>query len=144
MALMLRYLVTLKSSIPEVVDVLHERKKVLVISDDPQLRGKLENNLPGASYQVASVQDSGEELKSVLGEILPDLIIVDIKMPWLDGIELCLRLRRWCGVPIIMLSSWDTTGDTVRALDLRARDYLTGPIPVSSLMRQIENTVYPN
>ena len=119
-------------------------RKILVISDDPKLLGTLQRNLPGEGYQVTSVEDNVEEPEAMLGEVTPDLIILDIQMPRMDGIELCLRIRQWFQIPIIMLSTWEAKKDTVRSLDLSADGYLTEPFGIEDLMTQIENTFSRN
>jgi len=121
-----------------------KKNKILIISDDPQLLGVLQDNLPTNGYQVMNTVDSGEELKEVLDEVLPNLVILDAVMPRLDGIELCLRIRRLCEVPILMLSGWGTTKDMVRGLDLNADGYLSEPINIDDLMLQIDHTIYHN
>ncbi|MBA7687903.1 Transcriptional regulatory protein WalR [subsurface metagenome] len=124
--------------------MLANKKKILIVSDDPKLLGVLQGNLPNNCYQVMSSRDSGEELREVLDEVLPDLVILDVLMPRLDGIELCLRIRRWCEVPIIMLSSWGAGKDEVRGLDLGADGYLSEPFNIDDLMVQIDHTIYHN
>ena len=119
-------------------------KKVLIVSSEPELLGLLQDNLSKDNYQVTSVGDISNDLKEIVDEVLPDLIILDILMPWLDGVEVCLRLRQWCQAPVIMLSTWDTEKDTVRSLDLSSDGYLTEPYGVADLMAQIDNTLHCN
>ena len=124
--------------------MLAKKNKILIVSDDPQLLGVLQDNLPDNGYQVMSTRDNGEGLKGILDEVLPNLVILDVIMPWLEGIELCLRIRRWCETPIIMLSSWGTPKDKVRSLDLNADGYLTEPFNIEDLMVRIDHTIYHN
>lgn len=119
-------------------------KKILIVSSEPELLGLLKHRLPENGYQVTSIGDIGDDLKEVVDMFLPDLIILDVLMPWLDGIEVCLRIRQWCQVPVIMLSTWDARKDTVRSLDLNSDSYLTEPYGVADLMAQIEDTICPN
>ncbi len=119
-------------------------KKILVISDDSELLGTRKDNLPGKGYQITSVADGRKELQQALEQVTPDLIILDILMPWMDGIELCLRIRQMCQVPIIMLSTWGARKDMVRGLDLSAEGYLTKPFGVDELMTRIKKTVSQN
>ncbi len=118
-------------------------KRILIISSDPELLRILQHNLPAQSYEVSSSRDRGE-LEELLDRVLPDLVILDILMPWLDGIELCLCIRQWCQVPIIMLSTWGARRDTVRSLDLNSNSYLTEPFGVAELMALIEGTICRN
>ena len=116
-------------------------KRILVVSSDPPLLNLFQNDLPAKSYQVTHTQDTGEELKAVLNKVLPDLVVLDIMMPQLDGIEVCLRLRQWSQVPIIMLSAWGTRKGMVKGLDLSADSYLTEPFTITELMTRIEETL---
>ncbi|MFC1869699.1 response regulator transcription factor [Chloroflexota bacterium] len=120
------------------------KKRILVVSGDPELLRILQHNLPQESCEVATGRVSGEDLKEVLDVMLPDLIILDIQMPWLDGIELCLRIRQWCQAPVIMLSTWGATRDTVRGLDLSSDCYLTDPFDATELVSRIEETLSRN
>ena len=118
--------------------------KSLVISNDPGMLRFLQQNLSGSGYEVASTQQTGEKLKTLLDEELPDLVILDVMMPDLDGIEVCLRIRQWSPVPIMMLSAWGAGEDKVRALDLSADSYLTEPFGIYELMARIGETLQRN
>ncbi len=120
------------------------KKKILIVSSEPELLGLLQHNLPENGYQVTSIGDIEEDLKEVVDRFLPDLIILDILMPWLDGVEVCLRIRQWCQAPVIMLSTWDAGKDTVRSLDLSSDSYLSKPYGVADLMAQIDDTLCRN
>jgi len=124
--------------------MLADKKKILIISDDSKLMGVLHDNLPNSVYQVMNAADSGDELREVLDEALPDLVILDVLMSWLDGIELCLRIRRWCEVPIIMLSSRGAARETFKSLDLNADGCFTKPFALKDLMVQIDHTICHN
>jgi len=116
-------------------------KKILVVSGDPILLRLLRDNFPAKGYQVTSTKDTGQELRAVVDRVLPDLVILDIVMPQLEGIEVCLRLRQWSQVPIMMLSTWGARKGTVRGLDLSADSYLTEPFSIAELMERIEETL---
>jgi len=121
------------------------KKKVLVISDDPKLVGFLSHGLAECAYSVKNSDNiMGEDLEVVLDRELPDLVIMDIVMPGMDGIELCLRIRQWCPAPIIMLSTWGASKDKVRGLDLSSDYYLTEPFDVAELIARIERTFHQN
>ena len=118
--------------------------KTLVISSDPELLRFLQQNLTESNHQVTSVQRTGEELRAVLDEELPDLVILDIMMPGLDGIEVCLAIRQWCQIPIIMLSAWGAGEGKVRGLNLSAESYLTEPFGADELRSRITDSFQRN
>ena len=115
-------------------------KKVLVISDDTSLPEFLESHLPDKVYQLVATS-TDQQLRRLLDRVRPDLLVVDIKMPDLEGIELCLRLRQWSDVPIIMLSAWGAGRNRVRGLDLSRDDHLGDPFDGPALADQIEQTL---
>ena len=112
-------------------------KKIFLISGDPALQGFFQRNVVGTGYRLSIAKSFGEELKSVLEADVPDLIVMDIMMPFMDGIEMSLRIRRWCQIPIMLLSAWGAGNDMVRRLDLGAEDYLTDPLDWSELESHI-------
>ncbi len=120
------------------------RKKILIISDDPRLTGFLSTSLSASEFNIANMDNVGGDLGAELDREIPDLVILDILMPWMDGIELCLRVRQWCPAPIIMLSTWGAKKDTVRGLDLGAETYLTEPFDIEGLKERIEGALYRN
>jgi len=119
-------------------------KKILIASGDPILLGILKNNLSANGYKIMSTKDSDHKLEATLDKALPDLIILDIMMPSLDGIEVCLRIRRRCEAPIIMLTTWGAGKDMVRGLDLSSDCYLTSPFGITELIAQIEEAFSHN
>jgi len=119
-------------------------KNVLIVSGDSTLLRFLHGSLPARDYQVTSTRETGEELKLLLDKELPDLIILDIMMTSMDGIEVCLRIRQWSQVPIIMLSTWGASRGTVRGLDLSAEGYLTEPFDSTELIARIEEAFARN
>ena len=118
--------------------------KVLVISTDPALRRFLEQNLNESDYQIVNTQFTGDRLKTTLDEVYPDIAILDIMMPSLDGLKICLRIRQWSQVPIIMLSAWGAGGDKVRGLNLSADSYLTEPFGVNELKERTNSVLQQN
>ncbi len=119
-------------------------KKVVVASDDSALLEFLQRNLPESGYQITTVRGNGQELGATVAREAPDFVVVDIVMPTMDGLELCLRLRQWSQVPILMLSTWGAGKDKVRSLDLSADGYLTEPFGISELMARMEDAYYQN
>jgi DNA-binding response OmpR family regulator len=120
------------------------KTKILAIGSDPLLTRLLEQELGDSDYEVASVQHTGISLKDVLHKEPPDFIILDIMMPTLDGIEICLHLRQWTQVPIMMLTTWGTGGSMVRGLNLGSESYLTEPFGIDQLKERINDTLQRN
>ena len=118
--------------------------KTLVISSDPVMLRFLQQNLNGNNYHVATTQNTGELLRAVLDEELPDIAILDIMMPDMDGIEVCLEIRQWSQIPIIMLSAWGAGEGKVRGLDLSAESYLTEPFSIDELIARIKDALQRN
>lgn len=114
----------------------HERRLVLVVDDDAQVRGVLERMLTRARFEVVSAQDGIEGL-AMAGAYRPDLIILDVSMPRLGGYGLCAALRgdlRTSRIPILMLTALGTREDVARGLDAGADAYVTKPFEVRELL----------
>lgn len=120
------------------------KTKILVISSDPVLLEFLQGNLDENGYHVVSTSRVSEDLKTELDKQLPDLVMLDIMMPNLDGIEVCLRIRQWSSVPIMMLSAWGTGVGKVRGLNLGTDSYLTEPFGIDELVVRIKETMQRN
>ena len=120
------------------------KTKILAISSDPALLRLLQQELNDGDYEVASTQHTGISLRDVLYRELPDFIILDIMMPTLDGIEICLHLRQWTQTPIMMLSTWGTGDGMVRGLNLGSESYLTEPFGIDELKARINETLKRN
>jgi len=120
------------------------KTKILAIGSDPPLMRLLEQELSDGDYEVTSTQHTGISLKDTLHKELPDFIILDIMMPTLNGIEICLHLRQWTQVPIMMLSTWGTGGGMVRGLNLGSDSYLTEPFGINQLKERINDTLKRN
>ena len=116
-------------------------RKILVISEDPALINTLEENFPGSGYQVIYTEQAGDGLKKVLELLNPDLIIVDIVMPRMEGVELCLLIRQWCSAPILMLTAWRARSDSIRKLDLSRESCLSEPFSFPELIKRIERAL---
>lgn len=96
----------------------------------------LRANLEARGYEVLAAVNGTEALRTFEME-LPDLVILDIMMPEIDGFEVCRRLREWSQIPIIMLSARGDENDKVKCLDLGADDYITKPFGASELIARV-------
>ena len=121
------------------------KKKILVVSGDPMLIDILGTKLSADGYEVlASPEEKAPDVKAVVDRENPDLLVLDIMMPNLDGIEVCLRIRQWSRIPIIMLSTWGAGEGKVRGLNLGADGYLTQPFGSDELMVRIRGILARN
>lgn len=109
---------------------------VLVVDDEPQIRRALGTNLRARGYDVV-LAASGEEALTLAAERHPDVVILDLGLPGIDGIEVVRGLRGWASMPIVVLSVREGEADKVAALDAGADDYLTKPFGVSELAARI-------
>ncbi len=110
--------------------------KIVVADDEQFILRTLKRNLTGRGYEVVTAAD-GEEALVCIEETLPDLIILDLMMPKLDGLQVCRRVREWSQIPIIILSARGEEQQKVEALDLGADDYLTKPFGMDELLARI-------
>ena len=111
--------------------------RILIVDDDPAIRKFIRANLEARSYQVFLAADGEEGIKIIEAE-LPDLVLLDIMMPGVDGLEVCRRIRTWSEIPIIMLSAREGEMDKVKCLDCGADDYLTKPFSLVELLARIK------
>ena len=116
------------------------RLRALVVDDEPGVMKLLRSNLQTEGYDVLTALDGSEAIQ-VIEKEAPDLIILDIVMPSIDGFEVCRRVREWSQIPIIMLSALDDEMDKVKCLDLGADDYLTKPFGTQELMARVRSVI---
>lgn len=109
---------------------------VLVVEDEALLRRVLSINLRGHGYDVRPVPDGTSALTALLAEAL-DLVILDLGLPDMDGVEVVRRIRHNSGVPIIILSARDTQTEKVKALDAGADDYVAKPFGMDELVARV-------
>lgn len=110
--------------------------RVLIVEDEPQLRRALGINLRARRYEVETVATGAGALRAAASNP-PDLVILDLGLPDMDGNEVVTGLRGWTRVPIIILSARDTQSDKVEALDAGADDYLSKPFGMDELLARI-------
>jgi two-component system KDP operon response regulator KdpE len=112
------------------------RARILVVDDEPEIRRAVGRALTGRDYEVSEAAN-GEECLTVATSWQPDLVVLDLNLPGMDGLEVCRHLRRRSQVPILVLSVREDEADKVAALDLGADDYLTKPFGVEELMARV-------
>jgi two-component system KDP operon response regulator KdpE len=113
-----------------------EKSRVLVVDDEPQITRVLRTVLNSQGYQVRTAAE-GEAALSNFAEWRPELVITDLYMPHMDGIELCRRIRAVSNVPIIVLSVKGEERSKVEALDSGADDYVTKPFGMDELLARV-------
>jgi two-component system, OmpR family, KDP operon response regulator KdpE len=109
---------------------------ILVVDDEPQLRRAMKATLVDLGYSVIEAK-TGEEALQRLREDNPDLVLLDLNMPGIGGLETCRAIRETRDVPIIVLSVRNTERDKVQALDAGADDYVTKPFGIQELLARI-------
>jgi two-component system, OmpR family, response regulator MprA len=110
---------------------------ILVVDDDAPIRRMLGRTLGAEGYDVAFAADGGEALVAVERSV-PDLVLLDVAMPGLDGIAVCRRLRaRGLATPVLLLTARDAIDDRVRGLDAGADDYLVKPFATEELLARV-------
>jgi len=114
--------------------------KILIVDDEAPIIDVLSYNLKQAHYQVVVAWD-GEQALTLARREQPNLIILDLMLPKLDGIEVCRALRRECDVPIIMLTARDEEIDRVLGLEMGADDYVVKPFSVRELLARVKNVL---
>lgn len=110
--------------------------KILVVDDEPTLVATLKYNLEREKYQVITAADGPAAVDAARGA-RPDLVLLDIMLPGLDGIEVCRILRKEMNVPIIMLTAKGTEMDKVVGLEIGADDYVTKPFGTRELLARV-------
>jgi two-component system KDP operon response regulator KdpE len=110
--------------------------RILVVDDEPQIRRVMRSTLTGQGYAVAEAR-SGEEALARLREEPADLVLLDVNLPAMTGLEACRALRATSDVPVIMLTVRNSEKDKVEALDAGADDYVTKPFSTPELLARI-------
>ena len=116
-------------------ETTERRFKILVVEDDAQIVRVLRLELEHEGYEVETASDGLAGLEKALKE--PDLVILDLMLPKMDGLEVCSRVRHKSRVPIIMLTAKDRIPDRVSGLDTGADDYLTKPFSIEELLARV-------
>jgi len=111
--------------------------RILVVDDDEKIIKFLRVNLSEEGWRILTAKD-GDEALQMVGNYLPDIVILDIMMPKVDGFEVCCQLRQWSQVPIIALSARGDMPDKVKCLNLGADDYITKPFSIDELIARVK------
>jgi two-component system KDP operon response regulator KdpE len=114
--------------------------KVLVVDDEPSIIRALRINLTARGYEVSTASDGASGLAAVARD-RPDVVILDLGLPDMDGTEVISGVRGWASTPIIVLSVWGAEGQKVAALDAGADDYVTKPFGMDELLARLRAAV---
>jgi two-component system, OmpR family, KDP operon response regulator KdpE len=109
---------------------------ILVVDDEPQILRVMRASLPARGYEVITAL-SGEEALHQIRKQMPELIILDLAMPGMSGLEVCRQVRELASVPIIVLSAKGSESDKIAALDQGADDYVTKPFAMGELLARV-------
>src|ERR1700681_1401430 len=112
---------------------MHEHRRILVVDDESQITRVLRTSLSSQGYDIRVAND-GETALEIMKDSTPDLVITDLFMPNMDGLELCRRVRAVTKIPIIVLSVRGEEKTKVQALDAGADDYVTKPFGIEELL----------
>jgi len=110
--------------------------RILVVDDEPQIQRALRAGLSAQGYLV-TLAGLGEQALDLAAASPPDLVVLDLSLPDISGLEVCRALREWSSVPILILSAREQERDKVGALDLGADDYLTKPFGMGELLARV-------
>jgi two-component system KDP operon response regulator KdpE len=119
-----------------VSSVSTDRGNILVVDDEVAMRRTLQINLQARGFE-AYLASTGEEALSLAAAISPDVVILDLGLPGISGLEVIASLREWTSVPIIVVSARDAEGSKVLALDAGADDYVTKPFGIEELLARL-------
>ena len=114
--------------------------RILIVDDELAIRRFLTTALEGGEFSLHQAKDGRTALAAAVA-VKPDIILLDLGLPDMDGVEVISRIREWSQVPIIVLSVRDREIDKVKALDAGADDYLTKPFGVGELLARIRATL---
>ena len=109
---------------------------VLVVDDEPQILRVMRASLPARGYEVITATN-GEDAVAQIRKQVPDVVILDLVMPEMSGLEVCRSVREFSSVPIVVLSAKGSESDKVAALDLGADDYVTKPFGMDELLARV-------
>ena len=117
-----------------------KKTTILTADDDPQLLRLITRNLQLEGYEVLPVSDGQQALEQI-EQKSPDVVLLDVMMPRMDGFTVCHKVREFSSVPIIIVTARGQDQDKVRGLDLGADDYLTKPFSVDELLARVRSVL---
>lgn len=110
---------------------------ILAVDDEPHVRKLLKANLESSGYKVLTAAD-GEQALQMVESALPDLVILDLMLPRMDGYAVCRHIREFSAVPVIMLTARSAEVDLVHGFEVGADDYLTKPFSITELLVRVQ------
>ena len=113
-----------------------DKKKILIAEDEPHIARLIVFKLEREGYEVRWAKDGGEAL-GFFDDFLPDLVLLDVMMPVMDGHTICRRIREFSQIPIIMVTAKEKEDDKVEGLDVGADDYVTKPFSAQELVARV-------
>jgi len=116
------------------------QSRILVVDDEPQIQRFLKPSLTAAGYEVLEAGTGADALKAVATQA-PDLVVLDLGLPDMDGKEVIASLRAWSDIPIVILSARDRESEKIAALDLGADDYVEKPFGIGELTARIRTAL---
>src|SRR5947199_2906985 len=117
-----------------------KKTTILAADDDPQLLRLITRNLQLEGYDVMAASD-GQQALELIENNAPDLVLLDVMMPRMDGFTVCYRVREFSAVPIIIITARGQDQDKIHGLDLGADDYLTKPFSVEELLARVRAVI---
>jgi two-component system, OmpR family, KDP operon response regulator KdpE len=115
---------------------MSKRQRILIVDDEPQIQRFLRLGLEAAGYDVVVAIDGSDALRQSAA-MNPDLAVLDLGLPDMDGKQVLERLRQWSSVPVVVLSARDDEHEKIEALDLGANDYVAKPFGIGELLARI-------
>lgn len=125
------------------MDETLNKKTILVVDDEQPIVDILYHNLNKEGYNVLEANDGIKAVEIALKD-KPDLILLDVMLPGLDGLQVCRKIKNYCNIPILMLSAKGEEVDKILGLELGADDYITKPFSVRELMARIKANLRKN
>ena len=114
-----------------------DKVRILVVDDEPQYVWTIQVSMEAKGYEVLVAEDGQTAIECIINED-PDIVILDVKMPGLDGYEVCRRVREFSTVPIIMLTGLAGSANRIRGLDVGADHYMTKPFSLAELLARMQ------